>query len=165
MSLGLEKALADYIAAQRGYGLYNDPDRTRRVVFLQFQPPVPGQATVPNDGSYETTNPLAVTVFLDGGQAPLRNLLEPHRVTIQCRHPRYELAMTEQRAIHDLLHENGGIGLNPLAQGRFGAVRIAKITADFPPLRLGRDPSTPRDGRALTTQTFTVRALPPIPFA
>lgn len=156
MALGLEQALAEHIAAERGYGLYDDADPAQRVVFVGWQPPVPPQETPPTDDGYETTSALAVSIFLDGGSQPRRALLEPHRVTVQCRHRRYELAMAESRAIHDLLHEAGGrFGL--------GQVRIAKITADFPPQSLGRDPS-PRDGRALTTQTFTVRALAPIPF-
>lgn len=163
MGLGIEAALARYIAEKRGYGVWDDPDRSRRVVFLQYQPPVPPPATVPDDGGYETLSALAVTVFLDGGLQPQRDLLEPTRVTIQCRHPRYETAMAEQRAIHELLHENGGTTRRPDGTGRFpGGVRIGRITADFPPLRLGRDPSA-RDGRALTTQTFLVRVVAPIP--
>lgn len=157
--MSLDQALAAYIAAARGYGLWDDADLARRVVFVQWQPPVPPQASPPADGGYETLAALAVTVFLDGGQAPLGLLREVHRVTVQCRHPLSGTAMAEQRAIAALLHENGGTGRRAGAQGLFGAVRIARITADFPPLRLGRDPSA-RDGRALTTQTFSVRVLP-----
>jgi hypothetical protein len=163
VGLGLERAIGAYIAEQRGYGLWDDADRTRRVVFLGYQPPVPPQDSPPADDSYETLSPLAVTVFLDGGIQPTRDLLEPHRVTIQVRHALYETAMGEQRAIHVLLHENGATCRSPSGTGVFpGGVRIARITADFPPQRLGRDPSS-RDGRYITTQTFTVRAVPPIP--
>lgn len=164
MGLGIEGALATYIAAERGYGKWNDPVLANRVVFVQQQPPVPPQASPPADQGYETLSQLAVTIFMDGGSRPLLHIEEPHRVTVQCRHPRYELAMAEQRAVHDLLHENGGAGRSANRRGVFSGIRISKITADFPPQRLGRDPST-RDGRALTTQTFTVRVLPPIPFS
>lgn len=163
MALGLEKAIADYLSAQLGHGLYDHADPAQRVLFLVMQPPVP-EAEVPPVDSGETTAQLAITVFPDGGAAPTRTLAEQHTITVQTRHPRYETARFEAQRVNDLLHENGGAGENAVRQGRFGAVRVLSIRADFPPQFLGRDPA-PRDGRALVTQSFTVRTRAPVPFA
>lgn len=164
MALGLEQAIAEFLNAPPPPvpsfgGLYDEADPADRVIFIQEEPPVP---TDESPGSDEvTTNDLTITVFTDGGQAPQLLLGETWSITIRCRHPRYEVAMETQRDIYQLLQENGGQsnGANPLAQGVFRGIRIWLIEADFPPLRLGRDRDG-RDGRFLTTQTFTVRTLP-----
>lgn len=163
MALGLERALADYISAQLGYGLYDHADPAQRVLFLVMQPPVPVLEAPPADAG-ETTAALAVTVFPDGGPAPQSVMAETYTVTVQVRHPQYEVATAEARRVHDLLHENGGMGVRPGRQGRFGQVRVATIRADFPATFIGRDDAS-RGGRAITSQSFTVRCLAPVVFA
>lgn len=168
MSLGLEQALAEFLNAPPSPapsfgGLYSDADAANRVIWIGQQPPVPVDDTAvagaPSD--YETTAALAITVFIDGGEPPQLLLGEVTTITIQCRHPSYETAMQTQRAIFELLQENGGQGngANPLARGVFRGIRIYRITADFPPLPLGRDQQS-EGGRFITTQSFTVRSKP-----
>jgi len=168
MSIGLEQAIAEYLSAPPAPlasfgGLYDDPDPANRVIFVQQEPPVPTDDT---DGlldltPYQTTAQLAITVFTVGGLQPQLLLGETNTITIQCRHPSYESVMQTQREIYERLQENGGQsnGANPLARGVFRGIRIWRITADFPPFRLGRD-ADGRDGRYRTTQSFTVRSKP-----
>lgn len=163
MSLGLTQDLAEFIAAEFGLGLYDDPDISKRVIFVQSQPPVPEDVDPPEQGT-ETTNPLAIALFVDGGSPGTKTFSSVYTYTIQTRHPLYATAITQAGAINDLLSENGGAGINVQRQGKFGANRIAKITADFPPQPLGRDPS-PRDGREIVTQSFTVLAMAPTIFS
>jgi len=164
MSLGIEQAIAEFLAAPPAPatsigGLYDDPDPANRSIFVGERPPWPSDDVEPAD--WETASELSVLVVADGGQAPQLLLGETSSVTIEVRHPLYETCMQTQRAIFELLQENGGQsnGANPLAQGLFRGIRIWRITADFPPVRLGRD-NTNRDGRFATTQTFTVRSKP-----
>lgn len=168
MSLGLEQALAEFLNAPPAPatslgGLYTDADPGQRVIWIGQQPPVPVDDTdvagAPAD--YNTTALLAITVFIDGGEPPQLLLRETTTITIQCRHPSYETAMQTQRAIFDLLQENGGQsnGANPLARGVFRGISIYRITADFPPLPIGRDAQS-EGGRFITTQSFTVRSKP-----
>lgn len=168
MALGLEQALAEFLNAPPAPtvsfgGLYDDADPAQRVIFIQEEPPVPVDDTADPSalGGYVTTADLAITVFTDGGEPPQLLIGEVHTITIQCRHPAYETAMETQRNIFELLQENGGQsnGANPLAQGVFRGISIWRITADFPPVRLGRDLDG-RDGRYRTTQSFTVRSKP-----
>lgn len=168
MALGVEQALAEFLNAPPSPtpsfgGLYDDGDPAQRVIFVQEEPPVPTDDTDDASalGGYVTTAQLAITVFTDGGEPPQLLLGETFTITIQCRHPSYETAMDTQRSIYELLQENGGQsnGANPLAQGLFGNISIWRITADFPPLRLGRDRDG-LDGRFRTTQSFTVRTKP-----
>lgn len=168
MSLGLEQAIAEFLNAPPSPtpsfgGLYDDVDPAQRVIFIVEVPPVPSDDTDDASalGGYITTAQLAITVFTDGGEPPQLLLGETWSITIQCRHPTYETAMQTQHAIQKLLQENGGQsnGANPLAQGVFRGIQIWRITADFPPIRLGRDRDG-LDGRYRTTQTFTVRTKP-----
>ena len=168
MALGLEQALAEFLNAPPSPtpsfgGLYDDADPAERVIFIDEIPPVPTDDTDDATalGGYITTADLAITVFPDGGEPPQLLLGETWSITIQCRHPTFETAMETQRAIYQLLQENGGQsnGANPLAQGLFRGIKIWQIEADFPPLRLGRDRDG-EDGRYRTTQTFTVRTKP-----
>lgn len=161
MAQGLERALANAIAAQLAVGLFDDADPANRVVHTQSEPPVPIEAvpdfSVFDDGS--TTAALAVTVFGDGGEEGQLRLLEVHTITVQCRHAQEEVAWETQRTIFEFLEENGGgvgPGGNPLARSDFDGILVARIKADFQPIRLGRGPSD-RDGRFRTSQSFTVR--------
>ena len=161
MAQGLERALANAIAAELVVGLFDDADPANRVVHTQVEPPVPIEAvpdlTTFDDGS--TTASLAITVFGDGGEEGQLRLLEVHTITIQCRHPQEEVAWETQRQIFEFLEENGGgvgPGEAPKATGNFSGILIARIKADFQPIRLRRDPSD-RDGRFRTSQSFTVR--------
>lgn len=164
MGLGLEQAIAEFLNAPPPPtpsfgGLYDDPDPDERVIFVQEQPPVPTDKAP--QGDVRTRAALAITVFTDGGEPPQLLLGEVHTITIQCRHESYETCMETQRNIYELLQENGGQsnGANPLAQGDFRGIKIWKIEADFPPLRLGRDRAG-LDGRYQTTQSFTVSTKP-----
>lgn len=167
MALGLEQSLAEFLNAPPAPvvsfgGLYDDADPALRVIFIQEQPPVPTDESPVDDDGFLTTAALAITVFTDGGAPPQLLIGEEYTITIQCRHDSYETAMETQRDIFQLLQENGGMsnGANPLAQGTFpGGIQIWRITADFPPLRLGRDRDG-KDGRYRTTQSFTVRTKP-----
>ena len=158
MSLGLEQAIAEFLNAPPAPtpsfgGLYDDADPTLRVIGISEEPAVPTD----ENGLPE----LNITVYPDGGSPPQLLIGESWAITIQVRHPLYETCMSTQRAIYELLQENGGQsnGANPLAQGVFRGIKIWRITADFPPLRLGRDRDG-RDGRFRTTQTFTVQTKP-----
>lgn len=168
MSLGIEQAIAEFLSTPPAPtpsfgGLYDDADPGNRVIFVAEQPPVPTDDTDtdPDLGGYITTSPLAITLLLDGGDPPQLRIGETQVLTIQCRHDSYETAMQTQRAIFELLQENGGQsnGANPLAQGVFRGIKIWRITANFPPLPLGRDRQS-EDGRFVTTQSFTVRSKP-----
>ncbi len=166
MALGIEQAIAEFLNAPPSPtpsfgGLYDDADPDDRVIFIQEQPPVPTDEDPEDADEYVTHAQLAITVFTDGGEPPQLLIGETYTVTIQCRHPSYETAMETQRNIYELLQENGGQsnGANPLAQGVFRGISIWRITADFPPLRLGRDLDG-RDGRYRTTQSFTMRTKP-----
>ena len=168
MSLGLEQAIAEFLnappppAVSFG-GLYDDADPAQRIIFVQQQPPVPSDDTDDPGapGGYQTTAQLAITVFTDGGLEPQLLIGETNTITIQVRHPSYETSMQTQREIFQLMQENGGQsnGANPLAKGEFRGIKIWRITADFPPFRLGRDEDG-QDGRYRTTQSFTVRSKP-----
>lgn len=158
MTLGIEQAFAEFLNAPPSPvpsfgGLYDDADPTLRVIGIQEEP----QAPTADNGLPD----LNITVYTDGGGPPQLLIGETWSITIQCRHPLYETAMQTQRDIYQLMQENGGQsnGANPLAQGVFRGISIWRITADFPPLRLGRDRDG-RDGRFRTTQTFTVRTKP-----
>ena len=164
MALGLEQAIAEFLNAPPPPtpsfgGLFDDADPAERVIFVQEEPPVPTDE-FPNT-TVITTADLTITVFTDSGPAPQLLIGESWTLVIQVRHPRYEVAMETQRLIYQLLQENGGQsnGANPLAQGLFRGIKIWRITADFGPVRLGRDRDG-RDGRYRTTQTFTVRTKP-----
>ncbi len=168
MSLGVEQAIAEFLNAPPAPtpsfgGLYDDANAANRVIFTQEEPPIPTDDTDDESalGGYVTTAALAITVFTDGGEPPQLLIGETHTITIQCRHQSYETAMENQRSIYELMQENGGQsnGANPQAQGLFGNILIWRITADFPPLRLGRDRDG-QDGRYRTTQSFTVRTKP-----
>ena len=158
MSLGLEQAIAEFLNAPPAPtpsfgGLYDDADPSLRVIGIQEEP----QAPTADNGLPD----LNITVYTDGGSPPQLLIGETWAITIQVRHPLYETAMQTQREIYELLQENGGQsnGANPLAQGVFRGINIWRISADFPPLRLGRDRDG-RDGRFRTTQTFTVQTKP-----
>ena len=163
MPLGLAQDLAEYLAATLGFALYDDPDVSARVVFVQMQPPVPEDIDPPEYG-IETTNPLAIAVFDDGGAPGNKIFSTENSVTIQTRHALYSIAIATQARVNDALHENGGAGIAKNRQGKFGQNRVSLITANFPPQPLGRDPA-PRDGRQIVTQTFTVRAFAPTIFS
>lgn len=164
MALGLAQDLAEYLAEQLGLGLYDDPDVSLRVIFVQMQPPVPEEVDPLPTYGIETTNPLAICVFDDGGAPGTLNLSTENSVTIQTRHALYATAMTTQGSVNEILNENGGAGISKIRQGKFGGNRISLIRANFPPQPLGRDPA-PRDGRQIVTQTFTVRAFAPTVFS
>ena len=166
MALGIEQAIAEFLNAPPSPvpsfgGLYDDPDPDLRVIFVQEQPPVPTDEVPEDPEEYVTHADLAITVFTDGGESPQLLIGETWTVTIQVRHPDYETTMDTQRSIYELLQENGGQsnGANPLAQGVFRGISIWRITADFPPFRLGRD-TDGQDGRYRTTQSFTMRTKP-----
>lgn len=160
MALGLEQAIAEFlrdvVAVQPE--VTTDPwplyDEASPVVFI-------GEEPVGREDEDDPARDLSITVFTDGGEPPLKLIGETWTITIQVRHPLYETAMFTQRLIYQVLQMNGGQsnGANPLAQGLFNGIRIWKIEADFPPLRLGRDVEG-RDGRFKTTQSFTVDTLP-----
>ena len=151
MSLGLEQSVAEYLVSKGiGLGLYDDVAEGNRSVFV-------GEYTPGED-----SNGLGITVFPDGGPPPMLTIRETTTITIQCRHRSYETAMSTQREIHELLQENGGQsnGANPEATGDFpNGIKVGRITADFQPIALGRD-SDGGDGRAVTSQSFTVRSKP-----
>ena len=160
MALGLERAIAEFlrdvVAIQPSvttdpWPLYDEPSP---VVYI-------GEEPVGREDEDDTARDLSITVFTDGGEPPQLLLGEVWTITIQTRDPSYETAMEVQRQIYEALQMNGGQsnGANPLAQGVFRGIRIWKIEADFPPLRLGRDIEG-RDGRYKTTQSFTVSTLP-----
>jgi hypothetical protein len=161
----LEQALAEYLAAVLEVGLYSDADPALRVVFVGEEPPVPAEtAAALADGAdpYATTAQLTITVFVDGGAGPLLTLGEQHTITVQTRHPSYVTALDVAARIGARLHENGGAGANPWAQADFGSappVRVLRITADFPPIRLGRGEGE-REGRYRCSQSFTVLCKP-----
>lgn len=152
MALGLEQAIAEFLAAE-GIGILYPAAGSE--IFVTMEPPAPTR--YPDNPNAEAAD-LAVTVFADGGAPPQLTIGETWTITIQVRHPLPETALEVQRAIYDLLQENGGQsnGANPSAQGDFRGIPIWRITADFPPLLLGKDQDG-RDGRYLSTQSFTVR--------
>ncbi len=158
MALGLDRALAEYlrdvVAPLTSFAPWPLYDEADPVVFITEE--VPGR-----EDEEDTARDLTISVFTDGGEPPLLLLGETWTMTIQVRHPRSEAASEVQRDIYQALQMNGGQsnGANPLAQGVFRGIRIWKITADFPQLRLGRDLEG-RDGRYKTTQSFTVETLP-----
>ena len=160
MALGLERAIAEFIGDVVSVqpAMTTDPwplyDEADPVVFVTEEP-------VGREDEDDTARDLTISVFTDGGGPPLKLLGEQWTITIQCRHPSYETTMEVQRQIYEALQMNGGQsnGANPLAQGLFNGIRIWRIVADFPPLRLGRDVEG-RDGRYKTTQSFTVDTLP-----
>ena len=160
MALGLERAIAEFLrdvvsvqpaVTTDPWPLYDEADP---VVFVTEEP-------VGREDEDDTARDLSITVFTDGGEPPLKLIGETWTITIQCRHPSSETVMEVQRQIYQALQMNGGQsnGANPLAQGLFNGIRIWRIVADFPPLRLGRDVEG-RDGRYKTTQSFTVDTLP-----
>ncbi len=165
MATGLDQALAEFLSSPPPPevsfgGLYDDPDPANRVIYVVEQPPIPTDVTDDESalGGYITTSQLAITVFTDGGEPPQLLLGETWTITIQCRHLSAEVALETQRRIYLLLQQNGGQsnGANPLAQGEFGGIKIWRIEADFPELRLGRFAGED-DQRYRTTQSFTVR--------
>ena len=162
MSLGIEQGIANYLSVELPDtpGLYDDADPGNRIIFIQEQPPVPTDENPEDTDEWLTTAAEAITVFTDGGEPPLLQLGESYTITIQVRNASYELAMERQREIFELLQMNGGQsnGANPNTgpQSSFNDIPIYLITADFPPLRLGRDRDG-GDGRYRTTQSFTVR--------
>lgn len=152
MALGLEQAIAEFLADEGIGVLYPAANAS---IFVTQQPPAPTrEGGSPNAVDEE----LAVTVFADGGAPPQLTIGESWTITIQVRHPLPETALETQRAVYDLLQENGGQsnGANVNAQGNFRGIPVWRITADFPPILLGRDQDG-RDGRYLSTQSFTVR--------
>ena len=162
MTLGIEQGIANYLSLNLTGtpGLYDDADPANRIIFIQEQPPVPTDENPVAADGWLTTALEAITVFTDGGEPPLLQLGETHTITIQVRNQLYEPAMQRQREIFELLQMNGGTsnGANPNSgpQSEFLGIPIYLITADFPPLRLGRDRDG-QDGRYRTTQSFTVR--------
>lgn len=160
MALGLEQAIAEFLrdVVAPLPAVTTDPwplyDAASPVVFI-------GEEPVGREDEDDAARNLTITVFTDGGEPPQLILGETWTITIQVRHPSYEVAMETQRIIYQALQENGGQsnGANPLAQGVFRGIRVWHIVADFPPLRLGRDLEG-RDGRYKTTQSFTVNTLP-----
>lgn len=168
MTLGIDQAIAEFLSSPPGGlpsfgGLYDDADPANRIIFVAERPPIPtddpADPGFPSD--HETTADLAIVVVADGGGAPQLGIGETTSLNIEVRHPLYETCIATQRAIFELLQENGGQsnGANPLAQGLFRGIKIWRITADSAPTLLGRD-DTNGDGRYGTTQAFTVRSKP-----
>lgn len=161
MAQGLERAIANAIAAELGVGLFDDADPANRVVYTQVEPPHAIEAT-PDLSTFDdgtTTSPLVVTVFTDGGEPGQLLIQQVWTITVQCSHPTEETALETQYTIFQFLEENGGAagpGSNPDARADFSGILVTRIKADFQPIRLGRDPSD-RDGRFRTSQSFTVR--------
>lgn len=143
--LGLEEQIARYTGAELGFAMYDEPIP---VVHIFEEPP---------SSKVEDTveSPLIITFYGDGGAPPRLRISEQHSITVQTRHLDPATSHKNARDIHELLHENGGSGDNPVAIGLFGTIPVARILADFPPLRLGRD-NQEQDGYYRVTQTFTV---------
>lgn len=158
MALGLEQQIASYVATQLGLGLYSDPTESQQNVHIYQEPPATRaavEAPVPT-AAWEAGLPdLIVTVYPDvGGEGELE-FLERHGITIQVRHPQAEVGHSTARDIFELLHENGGVGVSANAQGDFGGILIARITADFPPFPLGRD-TQEQDGLYRWSTSYSV---------
>ena len=163
MALGLEQAIAEYLNAKGFGGLYDDADKSLRVIFVQEEPR--GALADPAESTARTSSDLIISVLVSGGGEYTFELFERHSIEIRVRHSKYETAMQTSYAIHALLHENGGQsnGANAQAQGAFrGGLQIARITADTPPRRLERD-TTEEGGRFAVAQDFTVLTLPITP--
>lgn len=155
MALGIERALAAFVATELTHELYDFATAADRVVFVGEIPPVPKRTA-----DLVNFNDLTITLFRDGG-GPRQGLLrEEIAVTVTVRHPLYETAMIEQRRVEDLLHENGGggNGAKQDAVGLFGDYRVSSIRAAAGAVPLGRDQSGSA-GRFTSTQTFDVVAV------
>lgn len=137
MATGLADKIADFLSDE-GFG--DKFDGVTPVIFVEEEPADPDHV---------------ITVLGASGQAPLLTLVETEAFEVRVRHPSAESCLSIQRDIYELLQENGGAGTNnPDSQGDFGGIPVARITADFPAVRLGRDRDGV-DGRFRSTQTFT----------
>jgi len=160
VSLGLEKAIADYVSTtlpsvRAGtYGLYTEAAAADRIVYVGEIPPV-----LPNADELGLPS-LTITVQSDGGPPPDGLLREDVTLNVVVRDKDFETALEVQRAIFTLLHENGGggNGANAFANGRYNGIRVRRITADFQPIRLGRDQQG-ANGRFVSSQGYTVSAV------
>ena len=159
MAEGLERAIANYLSTTLSLGLFNDASPANRVIYTQMEPPVITEDFDPllDPDAGETTSDLTITVFGDGGEPGQRRFLEIHTITIQCRSEFEEVAWETQRNVFDALEEQGGVGDHPNAMSDFNGILIARINADFQPIRLGRPNRDEGDGRFVCSQSFTVR--------
>lgn len=100
-----------------------------------------------NVGEEPDTPDSTISVFMDSGPPPRLTISETTRITIRTRDQNYEDCLETARGVNDELHEN---------QGDFDGILVARITADFPPVLLGRDQGGRQGGRWRATQSFTV---------
>lgn len=158
MALGWERALAEYLSAKGYGGLYDDPDPAERVIFVDGRAPANPYETAPSD--IETSADAMIMIANAGGSPPG---VEEWRYStkIETRHPNYEDALELAHGMFNLLNNNGGAakGVNTNATGDFSGIKVIEILGDFPPYWLGVDDHD-SGGRAIFTETFTVRLRP-----
>lgn len=146
MALGLERAIAevlrdgdpartiDGLDTLRSFRLYDDADTAKRKIFVNEEPTAPDEC---------------VTVFLEGGRAPIGGG-PPNSVglrpsfTVRVRSTTSEAAQAIAREAYAILD---------LFEGTVRGIGIFRVFADFEPVPLGRDRGD-AGGRWIFSQTF-----------
>ncbi|MCP4251067.1 MAG: hypothetical protein GY778_28855 [bacterium] len=98
-------------------------------------------------GIEPATPDFTISVLLESGFPPTKQIGERNSFTVRVRHSKAEEANEQMRSVFKFLQE---------FSGRAGAIPVGRITANAGPVQLGRDEAPGRgQGRWVVSQTFT----------